>query len=114
MKKIGGIKEIEIQVKTVTENDIGEHEETWVTVETLKGFLDLSNGDSKYTTYNAKIQESTHYFICGYKELDPRIKIDSSRIYDPKKGIHYDILLIDDPMGLNYHLEFYLRFVGGQ
>ena len=28
-------------------------------------------------------------------------------------GLVYDILLIDDPMGMHEHLEIYLRFVGG-
>ena len=29
-------------------------------------------------------------------------------------GMVYEILLIDNPMNLNEHLEIYLRFIGGQ
>lgn len=114
MKKIGGNKELELQVKTVTKNEIGEQINTWVTVNTLIGFLDLSNGDSRYTNYNAKIQESTHFFVCDYQILDQRAKAENSRIFDPKTSKYYDVMLIDNPMELNYHLEFYLRYVGGQ
>lgn len=114
MKLIGGNKTIEIQIRTATDNDIGEQLETWETVETLKGFLDLMNGDSKYTNYNTKIQESTHVFICDYKLLDSKIKSDTARIWDPKTQNYYDVMLIDNPMDLNYQLEFYLKYTGGQ
>lgn len=114
MKPIGGNLTAEIQIKTVTENNIGEQVEAWETIETLTGFLDLMNGDSKYTNYNAKIQESTHVFICAYKLLDSRIKSDTARIWSPKTQNYYDITLIDNPMELNYQLEFYLKYAGGQ
>lgn len=48
-------------------NAIGEREHNWVDVASSKGWLDLSGGESKYTTYNAKIQESTHIFLCDYQ-----------------------------------------------
>lgn len=111
---IGGNLEVEIQVKTVTENEIGEHEEQWVKVDSLKGFLDLVSGEAKYTNYDAKIQESTHYFIADYKTLDPRVKAETSRIFEPEKREYYDIKLIDNPMGMNDHYEIYLKYTGGQ
>lgn len=114
MKKIGGNKDLELQIKTVTENDDGEQLESWSTVDTLTGFLDLSNGDSKYTSYNAKTQESTHYFICDYKESVESVNAENGRILDPKNNKIYEILLIDNPMELSYHLEFYLKYTGGQ
>lgn len=112
MKRIGGNKTAQIQIKTSTANDIGEQVPAWVTTQSLTGFLDLSSGDSKYTTYNAKIQESSHVFVADYQTLDNRIKSENSRILIDNKA--YDIMLIDDPVGLNKQLEIYLKYTGGQ
>lgn len=109
---IGGNIDGEIQIKTTTKNEIGESVPTWKTVNTIKGFLDLSSGDSLYTTNNAKIQESTHFFICDYVELDNRVKAENSRMI--VDGYIYDVKVIDNPMNLNKHLEIYLKFIGGQ
>jgi head-tail adaptor len=114
MKGIGGNLKASIQVYTSKTNDIGEHVQTWVDVQTIKGWLDLSSGEARYTTYNAKILESTHFFIADYVPLDSRITAESSRMVI--NGKHYDILLIDNPMemGTGSQLEFYLKFTGGQ
>lgn len=70
MKKIGGNTFAMFQTKVEGErNKIGECEHTWVDALTIKGWLDLSNGDSKRTIYSAKIQESTHMFLCDYLDL---------------------------------------------
>lgn len=114
MKKIGGNKTIEIQIKTISTNEIGEQvTNAWMTVEVLRGFLDMSGGEAKYT-YNAKIQESTHLFICDYKIFDERVKIENSRVFDPQTSEYYQITYIDNPSGLNYHYEIYLKYIGGQ
>lgn len=105
---IGGNVTAELQTKTITVNPIGEQEEKWSTVKTLKGYLDLISGDSKYENYNTKLQESTHVFICDYTPL--RVSVSSRLIVDGKT---YDIMLIDNPMGLHHQLEIYLRMVGG-
>ena len=114
MKGIGGNITATIQVCATTKNDIGEHVQTWADVQTIKGWLDMSSGEARYSTYNAKIQESTHFFIADYVSLDSRITAESSRMVI--KGKHYDILMIDNPMemGTGSQLEFYLRFTGGQ
>lgn len=109
---IGGNTMGTIQVFDMMENAIGEAVKAWASVQALWGWLDLSGGDSKYTTYNAKMQESTHLFICDYEELDEEIKAENSRMII--KGQVYDILLIDDPMGMHKHLEIYLKYTGGQ
>lgn len=93
-------------------NSIGEQELLYVTTNEIKGFLDLSGGDSKYTNYNAKIQESTHIFICDYVELDKSVKAENSRMII--NDLHYDVILIDNPMNLCEQLEFYLKYTGGQ
>lgn len=104
---IGGNVTAELQTKTIVTNSIGEQEEKWSTVKTLKGYLDLISGDSKYENYNTKLQESTHIFICDYTPLG--VSVSSRLIVNGKK---YDIMLIDNPMELNRQLEIYLRMVG--
>lgn len=70
MKKIGGNTFALFQTKVKGKrNEIGECENTWVDALNIKGWLDLSNGDSKRTIYSAKIQESTHMFLCDYQPL---------------------------------------------
>lgn len=109
---IGGNITASIQTRTTTLNEIGEREKSWTTVQQIKGFLDLASGDSKYTTYNAKIQESTHVFIADYQQLDSTIKAENSRLLI--NGEAYDVMLFDDPMGLHKQLEIFLQFRGGQ
>ena len=78
---IGGNVTAVIQVKDDgAKNAIGEYEHTWVDVVALKGFLDLSTGDSNRTTYNAKIQESTHIFLCDFKNLT---NLETGWLWDP-------------------------------
>lgn len=127
---IGGNTKAVLQVKTATKNAIGEFVKSWHDVPVfmpgkkepgLIGFLDLQSGDSKYNSYNAKIQESTHVFICDYVPVQDTFEIEGSAVrVDAENarmvanGKQYDVLLIDDPMELHKHLEFYLRFTGGQ
>lgn len=109
---IGGNKLAEIQISTTTKNAIGEQVKAWETVQTLKGWLDLQGGDSKYTTYNAKMQESTHIFLADYVQLDSKITAENSRaVIDGKV---YDIMLLDNPMEMNLQWEIYLKYTGGQ
>lgn len=114
MKGIGGNTIAQIQVNTVTKNEIGEPIKTWIDVQTIKGWLDFQSGEARYSAYNAKIQESTHIFIADYVPLDSRINAENARIV--ANGKRYDILLIDNPMemGSGSQLEIYLKFTGGQ
>lgn len=105
---IGGNTEAILQqVSTSEKNTIGEQTPTWVTIQRLTGWLDLSNGDSKYA-YNAKLQESTHVFMCDYVPIDQ--KPNNKRLI--VNGMTYDVLLIDDPMELHQQLEIYLKYMG--
>lgn len=112
MKGIGVNITAIIQISTVTLNEIGEQVKAWENVQTLRGWLDLQNGESRYSTYHAKIQESTHYFIGDYVPLDERITAENSRMVI--NGKRYDVMLIDNPMELNAQLEIYLKYTGGQ
>ena len=114
MKGIGGNITAIIQVCTAAKNEIGENVQTWVDAQTVKGWLDLQAGDSKYTSFSAKMQESTHIFIADYVVLDSLITAENSRMVI--NGKRYDVVLIDNPMelGSGSQLEFYLKFTGGQ
>lgn len=108
MAKIGGNIDAILQQKAgSTINAIGERVQAWDDVETMRGYLDLSSGDSKHT-YNAKLQESTHIFLCDYYPIDR--ETNNKRLV--VNGKTYDVLLIDDPMELHKQLEIYLRYVG--
>lgn len=105
---IGGNIEATLQHITGSQpNSIGERIPQWEDVCRLRGWLDLSGGDSKYT-YNAKLQETTHIFIADYSPIDRDAK-DKRLLVN---GATYDILLIDDPMELHQQLEIMLKFVG--
>lgn len=113
MRGIGGNITATIQTATIQRNSIGEQVKTWADAQTLRGWLDLSSGDSKYTTYNAKIQESSHVFVAEYAPLFGIEPENSRMIVDSKI---YDILLIDNPMGMRSgsQLEIFLKYTGGQ
>lgn len=115
MRGIGGNTTAEIQLCVSEEkNEIGERVKVWQTVQSLRGWLDLSGGDSKYTSYNAKMQESTHIFIADFVQLDSRISAENSRLLI--NGNVYDVMLYDNPMGLESgsQWEIFLKFTGGQ
>ena len=110
MANIGGKTIGTIQTNTTVKNAIGESEKKWVDAFRHAGWLDLQSGDSKYSTNKAKIEESTHIFICDYHSgIYALSGIDCRMII---KGMVYDILLIDNPMEMDEQLEIYLRKVG--
>lgn len=134
---IGGNVAGLIQVKDEGQkNLIGERIHEWTDVTSLKGFLDYQGGQNAYQTWDAKIQESTHIFICDFTSLknlsedwvwnpfnltngviksgtQDMIDLTSENGRMVVNGDTYDILMIDDPMGLHKHLEIYLKYVGG-
>lgn len=108
---IGGNVYALLQVKDTDEvNAISERVSVWQDCTTILGWLDLSSGDSKYTNFNAKVQESTHIFLCDFTSVD--VTSENARLV--VNGLVYEILLIDNPMGMNEQLEFYLRYIGGE
>lgn len=108
LSMIGGNIEVMLQQMTGSEsNNIGEKIPVWLDVQSLRGWLDYSGGDAKYT-YDAKLQETTHIFLTDYISIDR--KANDKRLV--VNGAVYDVLLIDDPMELHQHLEIYLKFVG--
>lgn len=110
MANIGGNITATIQTANTAKNAIGESEKAWEDKFNHVGWLDLQSGDSKYTNFNAKIEESTHVFICDYHEGIYALSGQDARMII--KGMVYDVLLIDNPMEMNEQLEIYLRKVG--
>lgn len=120
MKKIGGNIDLILKRKNGFEiNDVGERIPKYEEYITLHGFLDMANNISNHSTYNAKVQDSSHYFICDYVEF-PVFKddsgVDRKAVANDLKaycnGKEYDVLWVDNPMELNYHYEIYLEYKG--
>lgn len=109
---IGGNISARFERPQVTLNALKEPVQTWEALVTIRGFLDLQNGDKGYATYNAPIAESTHIFLCDYKPALYSARRENLRaVID---GDVYDVKWIDDPMGLHQHMEIYLEMTGGQ
>lgn len=127
---IGGNTTAILQVSTTTKNSLGAGVSTWhdVPVKTLSGedaeltgWIDLQSGNSPYTTYNAKIQESTHVFVGDYVVIPDVLEVDGQIVEVTAENARmvadsqrYDVTFIDDPMGMHRQLEIYLKYTGGQ
>ena len=114
MRNIGGNIRGVIQTKTSSgKNAIGEADIIWSnTFEDVLGWLGLQSGDSKRTNFNAKIEESTHVFLCDFDAGIYALADQDTRMI--LKGNMYDVMLIDNPDEMDEQLEIYLRKVGGQ
>lgn len=110
MANIGGNITATIQNKTTEKNAIGESVKTWANAFSHVGWLGLQSGDSKYSTHNAKLEESTHVFLCDYHSGIYALAGQDTRMI--VKGKMYDVLLIDNPDEMDEQLEIYLRKVG--
>lgn len=109
MGRIGGNCDLKLLRKTGNVvNSIGEKNETWGKYKTIRGYLDLSSGNSFRETYNTKVQESSHVFICDYASIEEKTR----NLKAECNGMEFDVTLIDDPMGLHEHLEIFLKYVG--
>lgn len=113
MRKVKGHTPFVIQKQgDSVKNRIGESEVTWIDAVSFVGVLGLQSGDSKYTTYKAKLEESSHVMICDFNSDIEALANENTRLIC--KGRMYDVLLIDNPDELDEHLEIQLRYVGGQ
>ena len=110
MNKIGGNIIGTVQIQTNTgKNAIGERVTEWKDAFSPVGWLGLQSGDSKFT-HNAKLEESTHVFLCDFNADIYALTLPEVRMVI--KGIVYDVLLIDNPDEMDEQLEIYLRRVG--
>jgi len=90
---------------------IGERITTWTTVAELVGFLDLAASGGSYSSFtgNAKLQDSSHVFICDYQPL-PYATNECRLVIGDQI---YQVQLLDNPMGLCEHWEIYLKYLEG-
>lgn len=112
MANIGGRTIGTIQTKQTVKNAIGEAVKEWADAFSQAGWLGMQSGEQKYTNFNAKIEESTHVFLCDYHSGIYALADQDTRMII--KGKMYDVLLIDNPDEMDEQLEIYLRKVGGQ
>ncbi len=120
MGKIGGNIAAVIQYMAGRkDNGIGQSIPVWETAMELIGWLDLQDGDAAFEKLSAKIQESTHVFICDYSPLLVQAEDGKQVELTPEnsrmviEGKIYEAALYDDPMGMHSHLELYLKYMGG-
>ena len=106
---IGGNITAVLQTKTTSKNAFGEKIEEWIDVQLLNGFLDFAGGDGSYkSNFKGSIEETTHVFICDYDKLTCEASPTLCRMVIDNKV--YDVLMIDNPMQLNQHLEIMLKY----
>ena len=107
---IGGNIIATLQKKSISgKNKLGESIEEWSNGIEITGWLDMSSGTSEISKFNAKMQNTTHIFICDYTDIAGYTSKNSRMLIN---GTVYNILYIDDPMLLHYQLEIYLQYVG--
>lgn len=113
MKGIGGNIQMVIEVSEVTHNAIHEEVQSWTPVQTIRGWLDTLSGEARYSTYYAKVAESTHVFVADYVPIDSRITVENARAR--VNGKTFDITQMDNPMelGAGSQWEIYLKHTGG-
>lgn len=110
---IGGNIVARVQTKTTTRNPIGEAVETWSDVGQVFGWLDFIAGQNDVSQYKAKLQDTTHVFICDHFRWKTIQGVTAENSRMVVNGKVYNILLIDNPMELNQQVEVNLQFIGG-
>lgn len=75
------------------------------------GWLDYQSGQDSHLTYNAELADTTHLFLCDYDKKYAELRKQKGLSLEID-GDRYEVLYIDDPMGLHQHLETFLRRVG--
>ena len=111
MANIGGNITGIIQTKPASDkNKIGEAAGVWKDAFSQVGWLGLQAGEQKRTTFNAKVEESTHVFLCDFHSGIYALASQNARMII--KGFVYDVTLIDNPDEMDEQLEIYLKRVG--
>ena len=106
---IGGNLEATIQVKHTFDNDLGEHINTWDNLITIKGWLDLSSGNSTHS-HKTKTEENSYMLLTDYDKTVRDLSTSQCRCLINNRV--YEVQSIDDPMELHDHLEISLKLLG--
>ena len=108
---VGGNLTATVQIKTLTENDIGEKVAEWGDyIDSIKGWLDLVSGNSTNQSHKTKTEDSSHVYLCDFDSRLRDLDITQCRFICRDKI--YEIKYIDDPMEIHDHLEISLKLVG--
>ena len=107
---IGGNINGTIQTKSVAKNSIGENVASWSDAYSIKGWLGYQGGEQMRSSYSAKIEESTHVFLCDFHEGVYALANSDVRMII--KGVVYEVKYIDNPDEMDKQLEIHLRRVG--
>ena len=110
MANIGGNITGIIQTKTTGKNAIGEPVNTWADAFNQVGWLGMQSGEKRRASFNAKIEESSHVFLCDFHPGIYALADRDTRMII--KGVVYDVTYIDNPDEMDEQLEIYLRRVG--
>jgi hypothetical protein len=106
---IGANLEAILQSRSFTKtSDIGTRTALWEDVAALAGWLDFASGGNVQVA-SKTLEESTHIFICKWLEL-PSFGAGELRLLIG--DVAYEVIYIDDPMGLHRQIEIYLRYGG--
>lgn len=110
MARIGGNTTLTLyRVDKTGTNAIGERTTVHVPVAVIIGWLDMASGETRYGTYHAKIEESSHIFVADWVDVAEYADVDTVAEVNGKR---YDVKAIDDPMGLRRHIEIMLDYKG--
>ena len=97
-----------VQHKINTPDNVGGVVETWSNHMMIHGYIDLITGSDQNPIQNAFTEQSTHILVVPIFNTGIT---DKMRIVDAM-GRYYNITYVDNPVGLNHHLELYLTFGG--
>lgn len=75
-------------------------------INNIQGYLDLTSGSDINQYENAITEQSTHVLIIPKYRADIT---DKMRIIDSKNRAYF-VNYVDDPVGVNHHLEIYLTY----
>ncbi len=106
---IGGNLDATFQIKSTLENELGEHLSIWADLITIKGWLDLSSGNSNHS-HKTKTEENSYMLLTDYDKTVRELKTPQCRCIIANRI--YEVKSIDDPMEIHDHLEISLKLVG--
>lgn len=113
---LGGNKEAILLVKKRGEKTkYGTRKNEFEEVKRITGYLDKRTTYDKHNVMDTEIEQSNHFFLCGYEEIG-----DIYKQYDEYDcgleidGEFYTVTHFDNVMELDEHFEIYLRRVGDQ
>lgn len=86
---------------------LGGSATTEVEVSTVNGWIDLMSGTDERRNQNAFTEDSTHVLITDGYTVDMSEITDKMVVSDTTKI--YQITYVDNPLGINHHLEIYLK-----